>query len=288
MDPKITQARNLFFQTELSQAEIARIMGINTKTLYRWIKQFEWRRIKAAARQAPAAIVERLYLQLLDLNNSICSRPEGSRIPTMEEAELNRKLIVSIGKLGKQVTRSEAIQVLTNYTSYISTQNIDDAHMATQYADKYLCGQFKDGFQPYELEYELNEPEDADIADTPAAEPASADEEQQPIGDTNRSNEGSSTETPVAQTPSPPAVPAVSGKSDDLPADYDPGITPQEYQKFKSLLDRPCNNIRQSMLFNGKIINQMAFEYNLRQMQLPPAQRHYLTEQQFLEQHGKR
>src|ERR1700748_53576 len=111
-------ARNLYFQTDMKQADIAALVGIDTKTLYRWIKQDNWKQMKIAAKQAPIAIVEMLYKQLHALNSSICERDVP--IPSLEEAEITRKLINSISKLKQQASHSENIQVLMGFTGFVN------------------------------------------------------------------------------------------------------------------------------------------------------------------------
>ena len=156
---KYTQARDLYFQTELTQEEIARIIGISGRTLYRWMKQDEWKRIKAAARQAPAALVERFYVQLQDLNDTICNRPIGQRIPTMEEAEINRKIIYSISKLKQQSSKQNTLEVMMNFTTWLNRDDSILAKKVVQKAHQYISGDFKDHRQPWEMEYDCDEVE---------------------------------------------------------------------------------------------------------------------------------
>jgi hypothetical protein len=154
-------ARTLYFETDHSHIEIADAIGINRKTLYLWMKEGEWQRLKQAARQAPAIVVDNLFEQLTELNHNILSRPAGSRFPTREEAEVSRKLILSIDKMKKQATLSDNIQVLKNFTTYIQSMDPALAKQVITIADDFIKICAKDGTHPYEMEYPSdNEPEE--------------------------------------------------------------------------------------------------------------------------------
>lgn len=136
MNPQHQQARNLYFQTDMTHADIAAIIGVSDQTIYRWIKQNNWKQMKEAAMRAPLAIVEMLYKQLYALNNNICTRDEP--VPTLQESEINRKLINSIDKLKKQASLSENIQVLMGFTGFLNKMDNDLAKKVVTYADQYL------------------------------------------------------------------------------------------------------------------------------------------------------
>lgn len=164
MNAQHTQARNLYFQTDMKQADIASIVGISDRTLGRWIKADNWKQMKEAAQQAPIAIVEMLYKQLHALNDSICQRE--SPIPTLQEAEINRKLINSIDKLKKQASLSENIQVLMGFTGFLNKMDNELAKKVVLYADQYL--KEKKGYAPlgfYEDDEE-EQPEETQQQDT--------------------------------------------------------------------------------------------------------------------------
>lgn len=150
-------ARTLYFETDKTQAEIAATLNINPKTLYLWMKDEEWRKLKRAARQAPAIIVDNLYNQLAELHNSITSRPEGNRFPTREEAEISRKLILSIDKIKRQATLSDNIQVMKSFTSYLNSINPDLAKQVILVADDFIKTKCKDDFSPYDMEYQYDD-----------------------------------------------------------------------------------------------------------------------------------
>ena len=85
MDQK-QKAEELFLNTEKTQKEIADAVGIDPKTLYRWIQQGQWRELKSATRRMPSVLVENIYAQLDDINYNISQRERGNRHPTKDES----------------------------------------------------------------------------------------------------------------------------------------------------------------------------------------------------------
>src|ERR1700744_4077802 len=112
------QAQNLYYQTDLSNTEIASRVGVSARTISRWINNENWKSMKQAARHAPAAIVEKLYIQLNELNDHILSRGPGQRFPSKDEADIMRKLTMTIDKLKQQTGLGEAIQLMMSFTTH--------------------------------------------------------------------------------------------------------------------------------------------------------------------------
>lgn len=148
------QARNLYFQSDLTQAQIASIAGINPKTLYTWIKKENWDRMKAAAVRTPAAITEKLYIQLNNLTYAIIGRESGSNFPTKDEAYVIKTLAYSIGKIKKQVSVSETIDVMMGFIDYINKRDNDLAKKVARHAEQFV-GDPKEPYRPFEPEYDF-------------------------------------------------------------------------------------------------------------------------------------
>src|SRR6185437_15235438 len=111
MEPKPPQqevARTLYFMTDKTQEEIATMVGVNRRTVWLWSKKGNWREIKLAARNAPAAIAENLYTQLVSLTGYIKEREQN--YPTLPEAETIRKMVMSLNQLNHRLTLGENIQ----------------------------------------------------------------------------------------------------------------------------------------------------------------------------------
>jgi len=153
------QAKDQYLNTNRTQKDIAGEVGISERTMYRWIKQEAWDDLKKATLAAPAVAVEHLYSQVAELNNSIASRPEGSRIPTLQEAEITRKLVNSIIKLGTAHSLGTQIQVMQAFTSHMVQADHDFTLKLTRYFTSYITGKAgRDRYKPYEFLCGVSDP----------------------------------------------------------------------------------------------------------------------------------
>jgi len=147
-------ARDLFFQAEHSQAEIARQVGVDPKTVNLWVKHGKWKEIKQAARRTPSILVEQYFNQLSALNEAIDARNEGERYPSLKEAETMRKLIVCINTIQKQVSVGASIDVMQNLIYRIAIRDNDLANKVTDYAEEVLKSREIDGIKSHEVAYD--------------------------------------------------------------------------------------------------------------------------------------
>jgi hypothetical protein len=152
INPK-QKAEELFLTTEKSQKEIAEQLGIDPKTLYRWIKQGHWRELKSATRRMPSVLVENIYEQLDDINYSISQRERGSRHPGKDESLTINRLINCIEKVKKQTSQGQNIEFMMNFIDWVLPQNKDLADLLTNYGSAFLKGSQVHGFHPYDIEY---------------------------------------------------------------------------------------------------------------------------------------
>jgi len=167
---KKNEARNLYFQTALSQAQIAEIIGVSQKTVSIWINDGKWKLLKDRTEQSPVVMIEQMVSELQEIHCAIAARPRGQRFPTKQEAEIRRKIMLSIKSLQVQQTAGMHAEMLTNFINYVCRHNIDDGKLLVQYADKYLMGELQfapiEPYSPYKVPGEL--PGNNDDAPTPS------------------------------------------------------------------------------------------------------------------------
>lgn len=164
INPK-QKAEELYLTTEKSQKEIAQQLGIDPKTLYRWIRQGQWRELKSTTRRMPSVLVENIYSQLDDINYSISQRERGSRHPGKDESLTINRLINCIEKVKKQTSQGQNIEFMMNFIDWVLPQNKDLADLLTNYGSAFLKGTQIHGFHPYDIEYpnpEVDEEDDHD------------------------------------------------------------------------------------------------------------------------------
>ena len=132
-------ARDMYLNTNFTQKEIADKLGINPKTIYLWIKKGKWDEMKAAARQAPGIIQQQLYNHITAINDSIAARED--RVPTFQEVEMLRKLIVSAKHI-QQMSVGTYIQAFQELTSFIGshTSDLEFTKRVAIVADEYIKG----------------------------------------------------------------------------------------------------------------------------------------------------
>ena len=152
-----TAARDLFFQTDNTQAEIARQVGVEPKTVYLWVKNGHRQEIKEAARRTPAILVEQYFTQLAEMNMAIANREEGARFPTLKEAETMRKLIVCINSVQKQTSLGACVDVVQNLVNRINVHDHDLAMKVIDHAHDFLEAPARNGHKSHELAYDVPE-----------------------------------------------------------------------------------------------------------------------------------
>lgn len=146
-------ARHLYVVEGKNIKEIAIEVGVTERTIYTWIHQYAWKKLKNAAVQAPAAICENLSSQLVELQNTIAARESGKRFPTPQEAEVTRKLISSIAAINKKQTLAQHMQTMELFRDFVRPLNTTLSQQLAHYADKFFNSVSRNGYAPWQLEY---------------------------------------------------------------------------------------------------------------------------------------
>ncbi len=157
MTDKFQQARHLYMTGAKTQKEIAEIVGVTERTIYNWIHQFAWEKLKQASYAAPAIISGNLCSQLVEMQNEIAAREPGKRFPTLQDAEVTRKLVTCIEKLKKYPSLPQNMQMLQTFRDFVRPRNNDFSSRIGHYTELFLEANAKNGFYPYELEYGMEQ-----------------------------------------------------------------------------------------------------------------------------------
>ena len=155
MNEKMYEAQRLYFTEFLTQKDIAARVGVTERTIYNWIRQYAWDKLKQASLQAPAMIAESLCSQLVELQAAIAARKPGTRFPTPQEAEIQRKLIASIEKTKKSPTLGQSMQLFRLFSDWVGKKNgtEDFCWDLGYWYSKFLEKQAQNCYAPYEMEY---------------------------------------------------------------------------------------------------------------------------------------
>ena len=91
--------------------------------------------------QEPAMMIDSMYAELIELNESIHSREPGKRFATREEADIRRKLLLGIRSIQQQQGAGSHMEVLLNFIEYIKGVAPGLTRGVTLLADSYLTGE---------------------------------------------------------------------------------------------------------------------------------------------------
>ncbi|MCF8449530.1 MAG: helix-turn-helix domain-containing protein [Taibaiella sp.] len=149
------QARQMYMSGNYSQRDIAKELCISERTVYNWIQNNTWDKLRQAAFAAPAIIAHNLCNQLVELQNAIAAREPGQRFPTLQEAAITGKLISGIEKMKKYPSLPQNMQVLETFKQYVSPKVDRKFNRDLKiFTDGFLQAEAKNGFSPYQIEYQ--------------------------------------------------------------------------------------------------------------------------------------
>jgi DNA-binding XRE family transcriptional regulator len=144
IEDKKSHARGLYFQTQLSQQEIADRVGVNRKTLYLWINEEKWQEARLAAAQSPTILLHQYYQQLININEFIATRTDCP-FPTPKEADVIRKISSVIKQLSTKVNLGTMVEVFNLFTDDFLRQGYSqqEAIAVRKYMDDFLKRRFQ-------------------------------------------------------------------------------------------------------------------------------------------------
>ena len=138
-DQKKELAKLLFFQTELTQAEIAERVDVRAATVSTWVQKESWNRVRKSILATRQKELGRLYDQLEELNDKIASREKGQRYSNNKEADIASKLTASIRQLETETSLAIVIDVFTKFNEFIrKIEGLDEAKQIFAYQDAFV------------------------------------------------------------------------------------------------------------------------------------------------------
>ena len=140
LNEKKQQAKELFFQTDLSKTQIANLLGISRRSLHYWVKDEHWDRLRESATQIPALLAEKCYHIFGHLTDQYLSELRATKPITHKEADTLHKLVITINKLKNRSTLNENIETFSYFLEGLKKQAPELATQVTPYIDKYLTG----------------------------------------------------------------------------------------------------------------------------------------------------
>ena len=138
------QAKDMYLHTTLSRNDILQVLNIDRKTLYNWIKDGDWIRLKYISAYSPTALVEQYYKQLHEMNKFIASR-QVRPFANKEEAEIIKKLTTTIRNINsKRQPVGDTIKSFMELSTNVNRRDEDTAKKLVMFMDEYIKERVKD------------------------------------------------------------------------------------------------------------------------------------------------
>ena len=116
------QAKELYFQTNMSKTEIAATVGVNRRTILLWSKQGNWDKLRQSARHLPAIVAEKCYY-LLDHFTTALLRDPSLPALSFKDAQTIHMLATSIKKLKNRSTVNESMEMFSFFYEGLKKKN---------------------------------------------------------------------------------------------------------------------------------------------------------------------
>jgi len=137
------QAQHLYFQTDLSKAEIAAMLGVSRGTLQNWANDNNWDRIKLNRDHIPMQLAENCYHIIANLQESILSEARAEKPVTPEEVNMLYKLTTTVHKLRSRNTLNESLELNAHFMDFVSEQAPQFIDIVKPLVDAFLLSRAK-------------------------------------------------------------------------------------------------------------------------------------------------
>jgi predicted DNA-binding protein YlxM (UPF0122 family) len=118
------KAYDLYCNTELSQKDIAAVVGVSVQHMNKWVKQGNWEIYRTAGKVTLEKIIHGYYVQLAAINEEISKQ---DNIPTNAQNDSICKITSSINTLQKKYNLSAYHSVLRELIEWLMTTDINAA-----------------------------------------------------------------------------------------------------------------------------------------------------------------
>jgi predicted DNA-binding protein YlxM (UPF0122 family) len=135
---KHEEARDLYFQTDMSKSAIADKVGISRRTIHYWIKEGSWDRLKKASEHMPSLLAENCYHIIAHFQEHLLSEHRDVVPVSRHEAETLYRLVLSATKLKNRSTINESMEMFGWFLEGLKTKDAELAKNITPHMEKYM------------------------------------------------------------------------------------------------------------------------------------------------------
>ncbi len=132
------QARNLYYETNMSKSEIADKLGVNRRTIMLWCQQGNWEQLRRSARHMPALVAEKCYYLIDQYTTQLLTA--GNTITTHSHlhADAINKLASAIKKLKNRSAVNESMEMFNFFLEGLRRRDAVLADKVMPYMEEYI------------------------------------------------------------------------------------------------------------------------------------------------------
>ncbi|MCD6010245.1 MAG: putative ATPase subunit of terminase (gpP-like) [Flavipsychrobacter sp.] len=112
---KKQEAKELYYQTDLTKTEIANALGISRRALHYWIRAYRWEKMKESANVLPSLLAEKCYHIIGHLTDQYLDEMRMNKPVTYTEAETLYRLMLTARKLKTHSTMNERMEMFKDF-----------------------------------------------------------------------------------------------------------------------------------------------------------------------------
>jgi len=131
------QAKDLYFQTNMSKTEIAQQVGVSRRTVLRWCSQDNWEKLRQSSRHLPALVAEKCYY-IIDIYTSRILQDPSLYPLTLKDAQAIHLLATSIKKLKNRSTINESMEMFNFFLDGLKKKNPELAAQVMPEMEEYI------------------------------------------------------------------------------------------------------------------------------------------------------
>jgi hypothetical protein len=132
------QAKNLYFQTDLTKTQIAQLLDVSRTSIHTCIKVENWDRLKQSAEHLPSLIAEHCYYIMGHLAKNILSENRILHPITRDESETMHKLTLTINKLKNRATANESMEMFGYFMEMVNKKSPALAQQIKPVVEEYM------------------------------------------------------------------------------------------------------------------------------------------------------
>jgi len=136
-------AKLLYLKENMTQKEIAAKVNVTEKTLSKWVNTERWEQMKASIIVTKSEELQRVYMQIRELNDFIFRRPEGERFANTKEADTLNKLTSAARDLETETSVSDIIDVSIRLLDWLRPIDFNKAKELSNVFDIFIKDQLK-------------------------------------------------------------------------------------------------------------------------------------------------